>query len=564
MVRLRALLFTQSTIAEFLTSYFEQRAGSSRELFIGTGKHPLKSKSYNQPLACTSSSAMSESGDSDVTDDFELFPSRAALHPDAYAHPIASYPQEILGRIFLFWRDGVWARHLLSGLKGGHHHFGMHAPFVLSSVCRTFREAAHSTPDLWSFLYIDCSASKNDYNSKHLLSRLKRTVELAGDTTRLTLCFQALNVDAFDTGWFRGMQALLEPLRTRWGSIIVSFGRNNDLSSCWNIWPLAACNVSVLRLLGSVEEQASIVPRTPFLSICTSLVHLELRNVAYVHQNGVVFPTVQSLSVGPSAGSVLGQTSIMHLFRSFPNVIKLRLLAFENSGLTVHAQPWPNMSQLGRLESLTVSPVLLRTSLQGLQQRPHLPALMRVSIHFTSSMRDDAPEGAVIEPDDLSGECSDVDGDDDECSENARRVEDLCAVGTFLSKSLVETLTLRGLDRDFDENLISEKIIQPMNTTRLKHLCLKECSEHTTQVISVVLRPSRIFVNSGRHSPPERAGYLTHLHSLKLIKCRQVDGPDVVKLVRNAPHWLKVVEMRDTDIDDESYEEIQAILSERM
>ncbi|CAG7848612.1 SubName: Full=Uncharacterized protein {ECO:0000313/EMBL:CCA70481.1} [Serendipita indica DSM 11827] len=548
MVRLRALLFTQSTIAEFLTSYFEQRAGSSRELFIGTGKHPLKSKSYNQPLACTSSSAMSESGDSDVTDDFELFPSRAALHPDAYAHPIASYPQEILGRIFLFWRDGVWARHLLSGLKGGHHHFGMHAPFVLSSVCRTFREAAHSTPDLWSFLYIDCSASKNDYNSKHLLSRLKRTVELAGDTTRLTLCFQALNVDAFDTGWFRGMQALLEPLRTRWGSIIVSFGRNNDLSSCWNIWPLAACNVSVLRLLGSVEEQASIVPRTPFLSICTSLVHLELRNVAYVHQNGVR-PRADfnhaSLSLVPERH----QASSTRVRELWPHS---------------HAQPWPNMSQLGRLESLTVSPVLLRTSLQGLQQRPHLPALMRVSIHFTSSMRDDAPEGAVIEPDDLSGECSDVDGDDDECSENARRVEDLCAVGTFLSKSLVETLTLRGLDRDFDENLISEKIIQPMNTTRLKHLCLKECSEHTTQVISVVLRPSRIFVNSGRHSPPERAGYLTHLHSLKLIKCRQVDGPDVVKLVRNAPHWLKVVEMRDTDIDDESYEEIQAILSERM
>ena len=512
---------------------------------------------------------MSESGDSDVTDDFELFSSRSVLHPDNQAHPITEYPQEILGRIFLFWRDGVWARHLLSGLRGGHHHFGMHAPFVLSSVCRAFRDAAHSTPSLWSFLYIDCTASKNEHNSEHLLSRLRRTLELAGDNTQLTLCFQALNVDAFNTDWFIEMRTLLEPLRARWGSIIVSFSRNNDLSSCWNLWPLATHNLSVLRLLGSVEERASVVPRTSFLSSCTSLVRLELRNIAYVHQTGVVFPTLQTLSIGPSTGSVLGQTSIIHLFRSFPNVIKLRLLAFEDSGLTVHAQPWADAVQLGKLEWLTVSPVLLRTSLQGLQQRPHLPALMRVSIHFSSSMRDDAPDGATIESPGSTthaspGECSDVDGDDDECSESARRVEDLRAVGAFLSKSLVETLTLRGLDRDFGANLIKEKIIQPMNTTKLKHLCLKECSEHTTQVVGVVLRRSLIVVNNDRRSSRALAGYLTHLRSLKLIKCRQVDGPDVVELVRDGPHSLGEVDMRDTDIDDESYEEIQTIVKGRM
>ncbi|KAG8754806.1 hypothetical protein FRC14_004631 [Serendipita sp. 396] len=479
---------------------------------------------------------MSESGDSDVTDDFELFRSGDLRDSSFSSHRIRDYPVEVLGRIFIFWRDAWWARHLFSGVKQGHLHYGMRAPFVLAAVCRKFRLAAERTPDLWAFIYVDF-ASQHRINTKYLSDRLERIVTLAG-TSRLTLCFQDINTDALRSEWFKHMQRILDPTRRQWSEVLASFSRPEDLAACWKLWPLATPTLSTIRLLGSVEERPTTVPGSLFLAQCQALRKIELRNLAWIHS--AVFPTVETLSIGPSTGSILGQTSIIHLCKSFPSIVKLRLLAFEDSGLTAHAEPFPGSFELAHLKSLTVSPVLLRTSLVGLQHRRHLPALMSVSIHF-SNYEDVAS----------------VDGDDDdEGSETKRRSEDLQAVGDFLRVLPIETLKLCGLDKDYEPLAIRNEIFEAMNKMKLKHLYFKNCTEHTTQYIGAALRPVAV-------DGAEGSFYLAHLRSVHLIKCRQVDGVEMVSFVRVGPRSLKKVVVQESDIDEESYEYVKALLSKR-
>ncbi|KAG8834876.1 hypothetical protein FRC17_006621 [Serendipita sp. 399] len=481
------------------------------------------------------SAAMSESGDSDVTDD-ELFRFVDRRDSSFSSHRIRDYPLDILGRIFVFWRDAWWARHLFSGVKQGHLHYGMRAPFVLSAVCRQFRLAAENTPELWAFIYIDFD-SQHRMNINHLTDRLHRILHLAG-TSRLTLCFQDINSDALSTEWFTQLRRILDPMRPQWFELLASFSQPGDLAACWKLWPLATPSLSTMRLLGSVEERPTTVPSSRFLAQCQALRKIELRNIAWIHN--AVFPTVEVLSIGPSTGSILGQTSIIHLCKSFPSIVKLRLLAFENSGLTAHAEPFPDSLQMARLKSLTVSPILLRTSLVGLQHRRHLPALMSVSVHF-SNYEDVAS----------------VDGDDDdEGSEKKRRSEDLQAVGDFLRELPIETLKLCGLDKDYEPLAIRSHIFETMNKTILKHLYFKNCTEHTTHYVGAALRPVTLEGGGGNF-------YLAHLHSLHLIRCKQVDGVEVLSFVEYGPRSLREVVVQESDIEEEKYEDVKALLSKR-
>lgn len=424
----------------------------------------------------------------------------------------------------------------------------MPAPFILASVNRQFREVAKDTPALWSLIYVDFGKS-----NREIADRLRHVLSFA-QKTPLTLCFQGVSFDAYSTQWFRAMHSVLSPTIERWFKVIASFARPEDLASCWQSWPLVGPNTVDIRIWGSSDVRPSAQP-TSFLAGCQALTRVELRNIAWKHQANVVFPNVNTLCVGPSADEALGHTSVMHLSRSFPKLVTLRLLTFEDSYLVSHAPPLPASFQLQKLTHLTVSPILLRTSLQGFQDKRVLPALMSVSVHFCPNEEE-----------------MDV---DEEHSESARRNEDLETLGKFLQPHIIEILKLQGLDKGYSPPALCTSVFRTMNTSRLSRLCLYDCSTYTTQYIGVALtkvslaretsRAARLgrvpLIQLYRGVGDEGAIYLLpSLRSLHVIKCSDVDGPCVLDYVRVAPRGLREVVIRESDIDEGSYAEIKADL----
>lgn len=485
---------------------------------------------------------MSESGQSSVADD------RLFTGDVAGGHPIIGYPPQILGRIFLFWRD-QWSLNLFSGIKGGHFHHGMPAPFILASVNRQFRDVAMATPSLWSLLYVDFAKGNQDIGE-----RLRHMLWLAQETP-LTLCFQGVTFDAYSTSWFREMHAVLSPTNQRWLKVIASFAKPNDLSACWRVWPLVGPNIVDMRIWESVPDGPSGQP-TSFLAGCQALERVELRNIAWIHQDNTIFPTVKTLRIGPSADQAVGHTSVMHLCQSFPSLKTLRLLTLDDSTLVPHAPPLPPSFHLGHLTHLTVSPILLRTSLQGFQNRRVLPALMSVSVHF-------CPNEEEMD-------------EDEEHLESARRNEDLETLGRFLQYHIIEKLKLHGLDQGYSPSALCTSVFRTMTTARLYHLCLSNCSDNTTQHIGVALTKVSLARETSRAARLGRVPRILQLHrgvgdegaiyllpslrSLHVVRCSDVDGPYVLDYVRAAPRGLKEVLIRESDIDDGSYAEIKTFL----
>lgn len=483
---------------------------------------------------------MSESGDSDVTDEFRLFTGVISG-----GHPITRYPQRILSNIFICWRD-QWIKNLFSGIKGGSLHHGVPAPFILAAVSRQFRDAAMATPALWSFIYVDFAAE-----NRHIVNRLRHMLWLAQETP-LSICFKGVTIDAFSTTWFQQMHAMLDPTRERWGKVVASFPRPDDLAQCWESWPLTGSNLADIRLWCAIEGPSA--QPASFLAGCQALQRVELRNVVWVHHKNKLFPTVTSLSIGPSDDQVLGPTSIIHLCHSFPFLSQLRVLTFEKSALVPLNIPLPSHFRLQYLTHLTVSPILLRTSLQGYEDRRVLPALMRVSVHFCPSEDDEM----------------DV---DEEHFESARRNEDLETVGKFLQKHAVETLKLQGLDKGYSPSALCTSLFRTMNTSRLFHLVLHECRDHTTQYIGVATTRVSLAQETSRAALRGRVPrilqlgvreegsiyLLPSLKSLRVIKCSDIEGEEVLAYVRAAPRGLREVLIRESDIDEGSYEEIKSI-----
>jgi hypothetical protein len=423
----------------------------------------------------------------------------------------------------------------------------MPAPFILAAVNRQFREVARDTPALWSLIYVDFSKSNHD-----IANRLHHTLSLAKENS-LTLCFQGVSFDAYSKQWFQAMHNVLSPTIERWFKVVASFARPEDLASCWQSWPLVGPNTVDLRIWGFVDGGPSAQP-TSFLAGCQALTRVELRNIAWVHQADVVFPTVNTLRVGPSADEALGHTSVMHLCRSFPALSTLRLLAFDESNLIPHALPLPASFQLQNLTRLTVSPILLRTSLQGFQNQHVLPALMSVSVHFCPNEEE-----------------MDV---DDEHSESARCKEDLETLGKFLKHHSIRSLKLQGLDQGYSPSALTSAF-REMTTSRLFRLCLYKCSINTTQHIGIALmkvslaretsraaglgRVPRIQVHRGV-GDEGAIHLLPRLRSLHVIKCSDVDGASVLDYVPEAPPGLREVVIRESGIDEGSYAQIKEIL----
>jgi hypothetical protein len=495
---------------------------------------------------------MSDS-DSDVTDNAEaLFDHRQKAMRTFIGTQLTKddLDDKILANIFIFWRE-EWARRLLTSVKASHGHGGMRAPFVLAAVCRRFRHVAQDTPALWSFIYINFASRKSGY-AERLFKRLPHMLRLSKKAP-LTICIQDAHAGAYSTEWFPKVRNMLEATSFRWTRVIASFSTPDDLAVCWGQWPLSPASLSEIQVWGSANEQKTAMPATGFLDQCRALKRVEFRNIEWRYRPGLVFSTVTTLDIGPSLDLVLGQTCILQLLRSFPAITRLRLLAFPETEMVEHAQPLDKSFTIHTLTHLTVSPVLLRTSLQGFEDRRVLPALMSVSVHFHP------------------GEEEDYEGDT-EHSETARRNKDLATVGRFLQSHITVELKLRGLDKSYSPSALCTSLFRTMITSKLKHITFEKCTANVTEHLRVVLTRVSLYretssaarvgrvprvvplnVDGGRGS----VYLLPSLESLYVIKCSDVEWPDVVAYVREAPRNLKEFVVIGSDIDRASYREIE-------
>lgn len=499
---------------------------------------------------------MSESALSEVSDyTLPSFNDVPYIDIKGKGHRIREYPINVLQRIFTYWH-GLYALNQLGAVKGGHAYgeTGMYqtleAPFLLASVCREFKIAMEESPELWTLVYVNFASS-----NQRLINRLGQLLYLSKGEP-LTIVFKDINITAFGTQWFHDMRKILEPIKSRWVTVAASFMTPRDLEACWKVWSLDGRNVTDLRLWGSVDGGASPIPRG-FLNNSPAVTSLELRNIAWIHHNGhLPMRNVTRLCVGPSVDEVLGHTTVKALCASFPAVKRLKLLAFETSLWTRHAEQLPAGFQLGQLTHLTVSPVMLATSLQGFEARHVLPALMSVSIRFRQT--DEELEG------------------DEELEERTRRDQDLAAAGMFLRPHAIRTLKLRGLDAGYKPSAVRTLVFENMMTKELANLYLEECSHRTTRYVEMALK--RL---SFRAMSPEgtggrsvsRAGsvngeglhLLPGLQYLHVFKCEDLNVAELPQWVKNAPRGLKDVVIRSSEVTaEDKYEEAKVFLKERM
>lgn len=425
----------------------------------------------------------------------------------------------------------------------------LEAPFLLASVCREFKVVMEESPELWTLVYVNFASG-----NERLIRRLRELLYFSKGED-LTIVFKDINLSAFSTQWYRDLFAILEPIKSRWVTVAASFVRSQDLEACWNLWPLNGSRVSNLRLWGSVDGGASRIPRG-FLENSPSLTSLELRNVAWVHHHGrAAMRSVTRLCVGPSVDEVLGHSTVKELCASFPAIERFKLLAFETSIWTRHAEALPMSFGLTNLTHLTVSPIMLATSLQGFEARRVLPALMSVSIRFRQTDEE-------------------LEGDEEMVEESARRDQDLAAVGAFLRGHAIRTLKLHGLDGGYKPSAVRTLMFEGMITKQLANLYLDQCSHQTTSYVEMALKRLTFRAMSpGGTSATRRSlsrgnseglvHLLPGLQYLHVFKCDDLNIGELPNWVRGAPRGFKDIVIRSSEVNEDKYEEAKLVLRQR-
>jgi len=485
---------------------------------------------------------MPSDGESDIPDEFHLFRNPTPVEiAAARALRIQRYPDEILARIFCHWRD-IWLTHLVHGIKRGTIHYSLNAPFVLQAVCRRWREIARRSAELWADLFISCGA-----RNRRLNQRLDITIERAGRFP-LAVYIQNIHQGIFGQRWFEDMIKILNPTVTRWARLTMSFVHSDDVRRLFQVWSLNCIRLQQITFYGSVDGTPTNALPLSFPPPAAPIRIIHLRNIVWWESR--TFAGLREIAIGPSHVELLTQNAIVSLLRATPDIQRLKLLAFEDADIPRPTHSLPKSFRLPHLRSLAASPVVLRTTLVGFDSPDILPALANVSIHFDVQ-------------------------DEDEDNDNARREEDLRGVGMFLQHHFTTALKLRGLDEKYSLEAVTQRVFVPMNSSRLVTLHFVDCVGHTTSLIEQALRKlpySSTVMSSNRSlsrrtlqtrgAQPGGSFFLfPHLMTLRLTRCGDVDGAVIERAVMaERPHALHQLELRSSDIDQDQYFRIVALL----
>ena len=473
---------------------------------------------------------MPADGGSDIPDEFHLFRNPSPVERvAARAIGIQRYPDEILARIFRHWRD-IWLAHLVDGIKRSTIHFdlnALNAPFVLQAVCRRWREVARSSAPLWADLFISCGASNRRLNQRLDI------ILLRARNYPLAVYIQNIHTGILGRRWFQDMVMILNPTVTRWARLTMSFVDPNDVHELLQVWPLNCVRLRQITFYGCANGTPTNMLPFSFPPLAAPIRVIHLRNILWWQSR--TFAGLREIAIGPSHEKLLTQSAILSLLRATPDIQRLKLLAFEEAEIPIPTHGLPQGFRLPHLRRLAASPIVLRTTLFGFDSPDILPALANVSIHF------------------------DVQEDDAE-DDIARREEDLGGVGIFLQRHFTTALKLRGLDKNYSPEAVTSLVFVPMNCSRIETLHFVECVGHTTKLIEQALR--KVPYSSSNHSLPGGSVFLfPHLMTVRLTRCGDVDGAVIERaLMAGWPHALHQLELRNSDIDQDQYNRIIALL----
>lgn len=483
---------------------------------------------------------MPSDGESDIPDEFHLFrtPTRDQIVA-ARALRIQRYPSVILSCIFRHWRD-LWLTHLVHGIKRGTIHYNLNAPFVLQAVCRRWREIARDTPQLWADMYIDCGDRNHRLNQ-----RLDIIIHRARNAP-LAVYIQNIHAGIFEQRWFQDMRMILNPTVARWARVTMSFVHPGDVHELLHVWPLDCVRLRQITFYGCVDGTPANTLPFSFPPPAAPIRVIHLRNIGWWQSR--TFAGLREIAIGPSHAVLLTQNAVVSLLRATPTIQRLKLLAFEHADIPRPTHGLPKGFRLLHLRSLAASPVLLRTTLVRFDSPDILPALANVSIHFDAQDEEETLED----------------------NDNARREEDLRGVGIFLQRHFTTALKLRGLHEKYSPQAVRELIFVRMNSSRIETLHFVDCVGHTTTLIEQALRKLPYSSNHSlscktsqtRDGQPGGSVFLfPHLMTLRLTRCIDVDAAVIERALRAGhPQTLHQLELRDSDIDQDQYNRVTALL----
>ena len=478
-----------------------------------------------------------------IPEEFHLFrPPTPAEIAAARALRIQRYPDYILTRIFRHWRD-LWLAYLVHSIRRGTIHHGLNAPFVLQAVCRSWRDIARGTTQLWADIFINCGA-----RNRRLNQRLDIVIQRARNAT-LAIYIKDVHTGIFGQRWFQDMRNILNPTVTRWARLTISFVHQSDVHELLVVWPLNCVRLQQITFYGCVDGTPANTLPFSFPPPDTPIHVIHLRNIVWWQSR--TFAGLCKIAIGPSHADLLTQDAIVSLLRATPGIQRLKLLAFEHADIPPPTHCLPKDLRLPRLHRLAASPILWRTTLVGFDSLDILPNLANVSIHFDAQDEEETPED----------------------NDNARREEDLRGVGLFLQRHSVTALKLRGLHEKYSLEAVTRLIFVPMNCSRIETLHFVDCVGHTTKFIEQAMRkvpysPSPTNHLLSRRTSQTRGGQpggsvflFPHLMTLRLTRCHDVDASVIERAVMaGPPQTLHQLELRNSDIDLDHFNRITALL----
>ena len=331
----------------------------------------------------------------------------------------------------------------------------------------------------------------------------------------------------------------------------MSFVHLSDAHELLHVWPLDCVRLQQITFYGCVDGTPADSLPLSFPPPAAPIRVIHLRNIAWWQSR--TFADLCEIAIGPSHVVLLTQHAVVSLLRATPNLQRLKLLAFEHADIPRPTHSLPKGFRLPHLRSLAASPVFLRTTLVGFDSPDILPALANVSIHFDVQ---DEDEDETL-------------GDND----NARREEDLRGVGIFLQRHFTTALKLRGLHEKYSLKAVTRHLFVPMNCSRIETLHFVDCVGHTTELIERAIRKLPYSPSSSNHSlgcttsqtrdgqPGGSVFLFPHLMTLRLTRCIDVDAAVIERAVRAGhPQTLHQLELRNSDIDQDQYNRITALI----
>ncbi|KAJ7704516.1 hypothetical protein B0H17DRAFT_1126836 [Mycena rosella] len=272
---------------------------------------------------------------------------------DAYTYPVLTLPNEIISEIFVRFLPAYPHRSPL---------IGPNSPSLLGQICRTWRNIALSTPELWRAVKLTLKKKRRFEQQSRLL---ETSLERSG-SCRLSIELRFRRSDADRATWELPFLQTLARHCARWEHLKL-YMSTNSLSSIEGPLPLLRC--FQIGMFGGYPDAQHSSTSAFLMAPLLSRVHMQ----SYLNSHFSILPWSQLtvLTVEWIAG---------HQFMDVLScAVNLVFCQFSFYDLSIDRQPRKDVA-LPSLETLILSESLIRSRQLGGLQLLTLPALRRLQV----------------------------------------------------------------------------------------------------------------------------------------------------------------------------------------